>query len=69
MLLKSEFLIKQTSMEYVVGRIIGDKEVPQMLPRIYTNIGASKGLTYLGYILVLLHCLNKTLKTKTLNQG
>lgn len=46
MLLKSEFLIKQTSMEYVVGRIIGDKimEVPQMLPRFYTNMGASKAL-------------------------
>lgn len=31
MLLKSEFLIKQTIMEYVVGRIIGDKEAPQTL--------------------------------------
>lgn len=31
-------------MEYVVGRIIGDKEVPQMLPRFYTNMGASKAL-------------------------
>lgn len=36
MLLKSEFLIKQTSMEYVVGRIIGDKEVHQRFPQDFT---------------------------------
>lgn len=56
MLLKSEFLIKQTSMEYVVGRIIGDKEVHQMLPRFYTT-EASEGLwpiwvTFLCYCFV-----------------